>query len=109
MALTVTKTAHPTTGDVKIALGGAYLVFGTIQFDNSYPTGGEAIAVGDLGLSMGPSTILEIFTAFPADGANFSAFDKANGKLKLFTADGTEAANASDQSAVTHRFMALVV
>lgn len=109
MALTVTKTTHPTTGEIKIALGGMYLVFGSIAFDSSYPTGGEPIAVADLGLTFGPSTLVELFTEFPTDGANFSTFDKANGKLKLFTADGVEAANASDQSAVVHRFMALVV
>ena len=106
MALTVAKVTRPGSGTDRHAIGDLYLVHGTITFDSSYPTGGEAITAADLGFAAG--TIMELLTAPPTDGANFSTFDRTNGTLKLFTADGVEAVAASDQSAVVHRFIALV-
>jgi hypothetical protein len=45
MALTITV---PDAG--RTVIGNKRLVFGTIAFDASYPTGGEALTAGDLGL-----------------------------------------------------------
>lgn len=108
MALTITKDEHPVTGSDRIALGGAYLVTGSIAYDDSYTEGGEPVEASDFGLGIGESVILHLSFEPPTDGANYSAFDKANGKVKLFTADGTEAVDATDQSAVEQRFLALV-
>lgn len=66
-----------------------------ITFDNSYPTGGEAVTAGLVGLN----TIQFVIPL--VNGANFSVWDRTNSKLLIYTADGVEAANASDQSAVT--------
>ena len=45
MALTITI---PDAG--RTVIGNKRLVFGTIAFDSSYPTGGEALTAGNLGL-----------------------------------------------------------
>jgi len=45
MALTITV---PDAG--RTVIGNKRLVIGTIAFDSSYPTGGEALTAGDLGL-----------------------------------------------------------
>ena len=45
MALTITI---PDAG--RTVIGNKRLVFGTLAFDASYPTGGEALTAGDLGL-----------------------------------------------------------
>lgn len=90
MALTITTRLTDTT------LKGATLKAVSIAFDSSYPTGGEAIVAADLGLD----SAIDIF--IPAvNGANFAVYDRTNGKLLLYTADGTEASASSDQSAVS--------
>lgn len=94
MAATVTVLATIPTKDNDI-------VFATVGFDSSYPTGGEAVTAADLGLS-------GIVTggAFGADDAKYHAYwDNANRKMILYVEDGTtgieaQAANTSDQSAV---------
>lgn len=89
MALSFTEHAQWIAGDKQF-------VAGEITFDSSYPTGGEAVAS-----SISPH--LEQVTsvlAFPS-GAEVPVWDNANDKLLLYTADGTEATNTSDQSGVS--------
>ena len=96
MALTITTRLIDTT------LKGATLVAATVAFDNSYPTGGEAVTASDFGLDS------EIFAIIPANGgADVVSYDRTNGKLTIHTADGTEATNASDQSAVSRDVLVL--
>lgn len=64
----------------------------SIAFDSSYPTGGEAFTAADLGLG----TI--DFISFSTDGNNSVVWDRANSKLKVFTAAGAEVANATNLS-----------
>jgi hypothetical protein len=67
----------------------------TFAFDNSYPTGGEDIsALFNLFRS-----VSAVFVSGPA--TRLYEVDYTNKKLKLFTAIGTEATNASDQSSIT--------
>lgn len=101
---TITKVAHPSQANDKHAVGDVWLVHGTYQFDSSYPTNGEVLAASDFGDF---TTILDFFPF--ASGAEVPVFDKANLKVKLFLSDGLEATNASDQSAVTVRYFALLV
>ena len=96
MALTITPRVTDTT------LKGATLVAATVAFDSSYPTGGEAIAAADLGLDAAID-----FAVVTTGGADVVVWDRATGKLKIFTADGTEATNASDQSAVSRDILFL--
>lgn len=64
----------------------------SITFDNSYATGGEALTPAMLGLGTVD------FVSFSTNG-NFSVvWDRANNKLKAFTAAGAEVANATDLS-----------
>lgn len=102
MALTISR--HPTPEQfIRFGRGNVVAFACKVTFDNSYPTGGEAIAASDFGLS----TIA--FVAVNAQSGvvtKFVRWDSANSKLLIYIEDGTsgisaEAANASDQSAVT--------
>jgi len=90
MALTFTEAHKGVQGAVRVWEG-------TVTFDSSYPTGGEAVAAADFGFNT------EILTVLPVSdtGAEVTAWDSANSKVLVYTADGTQASNASDQSAVT--------
>lgn len=79
------------------------------QFDNSYATGGEALAPADLGLSAFRFVMLEE----DADGYVVK-FDRANNKLMLFVEEAVaaggpllEVAAATDVSAVVVRVLAI--
>lgn len=80
------------------------IVFGTIAFDSSYPTGGEAVdAPGDSGyhhLQVGPA------------GGYVGYWDKANQKLIAYqqsaaTSALTQVPNTTDLSAVSFPFIGL--
>ena len=91
MALTVTETTNTVFGDKRV-------VFAQVTFDDSYPTGGEALAASDF-----PSlaAIEEVVVASQSPGGTEQVlYDRTNKKLMVFTADGTQATNASDQSGV---------
>lgn len=75
-----------------------------VTFDNSYPTGGEAMAASDFGLSqlygvipMGSNTL----------GNRVLYWNQATGKMMLFTALGTEATDSSDQSTIITNVVAV--
>lgn len=104
MALTVTPTADAVTAAKRHVIGDIRIVYGEIQFDNSYPTGGEAIVAKDLGFDVRIDEIF--FQPFDNAASRIAVYDKAAGKVKLFTAMSTEAANASDQSTIKVRFVA---
>lgn len=74
---------------------------GLLTFDSSYPTGGEAVTASTFGFN----TLIDLHV-FPTGGET-PVFDKANSKVLLYTADGTQATNASDQSAIAVRYMAI--
>lgn len=95
MALTFSNEEMHVLGDMRV-----WLV--SINFDNSYPTGGEAIATSDLS---GCSSIAFAQVGSVDDATYRCTWDRTNSKLKLYVEDGTsgieaEAANTSDQSAV---------
>lgn len=82
--------------------GGLKSWSGVITFDNSYPTGGEAITAANFGMSSISSVII-----VPTGGTRLFAWDKANSKILVYTALSTEAANASDQSSVSIQVLVL--
>lgn len=104
MALTITRAKDPTTSSERRVIGDCRLITGEIQFDNSYPTGGEAITAAELGFD---KSVFELFFNHDPAASRIPVYDKANGKIKLFTALSTEAANASDQSTIKVRFLAV--
>ncbi len=71
MGLTVTNIRNDNWGNTK-------LVWGSIAFDSSYPTGGESLS----GLNVGLSTI-DYFRADPRSGYIFE-YDYTNSKLKAY-------------------------
>lgn len=93
MALTITLTDdNAVDGDKRVRRG-------TIQFDNSYPTGGEAVSAADLKLNG-----IESFNCdnVSRQGNRLIAVNMGLAPsvvvLVVYTALGTEALNASDQS-----------
>ena len=83
-----------------------------VTFDNSYPTGGEAVSLASIGLNW-VSRVQIVFDAWP-DGATVTTATHGRQvvpdistptapKLKVYTANDTEATNTSDQSQVVQR------
>lgn len=89
MALTFSRNKRSVHGDQKVWMG-------KVTFDSSYPTGGEAITPSDFNMSSDVDVVLVASNT----GAEVVAWDDANDKLLVYTADGTEATNSSDQSSV---------
>jgi len=96
MALTIANEDRWISGD-------RVNVTATVTFDNSYPTGGEAIAASDFS---GLSQIDYLSVNAHSDVATKDVvWDRTNSKLLIYIEDGTsgieaEAGNTSDQSAV---------
>lgn len=76
----------------KTMVADRYFTFTTIDFDSSYPTGGESLTDGDLGLN---DDNFDCFIHFKA-GYNFE-YDKANQKVLVYWGDNN---NASDGPSV---------
>lgn len=101
MALTVTIADPPVFAEFTGQKG---YKRGTIQFDTTYPVGGEAFTAADLGMATVQN--LQFTTNKPLTGTttNYATWDKANSKIQLFGSNGAapaalvEAATA-DQSA----------
>jgi|SRR5688572_22743211 len=101
MALTIARLAE----NIPLGRGDKAVGFFQVTFDNSYPTGGEAIAASDFGFDS--IDFADVNSRSDVTGKTV-AWDRANSKLLVYTdlaADGisAEAANASDQSAVIVR------
>ena len=82
-----------------------------VTFDNSYPTGGEAIVAADLGLTT-LREVISVMTVAPLPFTSTVKWDRPNSKLFISVEDGTsgvnaEAGSASDQSAVIALVMAI--
>lgn len=75
MALTMKSLAYNHVGQ-------QYMVTGTTDFDSSYPTGGEALTAGLLGLG-----VLDFFQAYPSNQIVFQ-WDKTNAKLLAIAPTG---------------------
>lgn len=103
MAVSVSTTRTDTVGRY------TKYTTGTITFDSSYPTGGEALLPTNVGLS----SKVEFISVSPADGYVFE-YDYANNKVKAYwpTSDATapcpgeEVAASTNLSTVTCRYIA---
>lgn len=102
MALAVTNVSNIFAGNSKTGAT-KHITTATVTFDSSYPTGGEDVTEADLGLT----NVDAVFVNQDIDGAEQVVFDPATDKLLVFTADGTEAGAASDQSGVTVQILAV--
>jgi len=99
MALTFTQNFQSTFGNKKVR---QY----KITFDNSYPTGGEAVAASDFGLKK-IDVLDPCGSAVKSDASDALAvgWDQTNSKITLYTSNGAAAAklleftNTGDASA----------
>lgn len=96
MAATITENESTILGSKRV-------VFATYTFDDSYPTGGEAVAASEFDSLTAIEHI--VIASQDVGGGEQVVWDKANAKLLVFTADGTEATNTSDQSGVSVELM----
>lgn len=87
-----------TTSLTAASLGDQSAFYGTFTFDDSYPTGGEAITAATFGL-----TFLNFLIIQDKGGsAVLAAWDQTNSKIKAYVrTTGVEVANAVDLSATT--------
>ena len=86
------------TSEVQTVFGDKQVRWGTVTFDVSYPTGGEALAAS---LFSGLSLIeMVIVASQDIGGGEQVLWDPTAETLMVFTADGTEASDTSDQSGV---------
>ena len=88
MVLTLTKLRRTVVGNMRLAIY-------QVTFDNSYPTGGEALTAADLGLSS-----IEIMKTDGGDGGYVPQFDYANNKMLMFEA-GADGAALDEVTATT--------
>ena len=73
-----------------------------ITFDNSYPTGGEAIVAANLGLTT-LREVISVLTLAPLFSEKIVTWDRANSKLTIGVEGAAifvEAGSASDQATV---------
>lgn len=81
MAVSVTRSRVAVPGASKV-------VHGTIAFDSSYPTGGEALSKSTIGLGDRLDSIV-----FEPAGGYVPVYDYTNEKVKMFMGDNNNAAD----------------
>jgi hypothetical protein len=79
------------------------LLFGTVAFDSSYPTNGEAVVAADLGAN-GTNAAIDMLMVTNGETGYVYSWDKSAAKIKAFEAgaDGAaldEVGNTTDISA----------
>ena len=97
MALTIGKTSSGVMGDKRYFIG-------TVAFDSSYPTGGEAVTAASLEFQSAIDGFI-VGSGSALVATKRVAWDPSTSKLTIMVEDGTsgieaEAANTSDQSGV---------
>lgn len=95
MALTLAKVKHG------LGLNNRTHIY-DVTFDNSYSTGGYALTPSTVGL-VTINAVTAVFSGATAANGRIVTYNPTTGKLLVWTAPATEAAGASDQSAVTAR------
>lgn len=82
----------------RFVIGDRVALQASVTFDSSYPTGGEDLTPSLLGGALQQIDWVEC--SVNTAGNRLVVWDRANRKLLLFTALGTEAANASNQATI---------
>lgn len=86
------------------SLGDQKAFYGTFTFDDSYPTGGEAITAATFGLTFLNFLVVQD----KGSSAVLVAWDQTNSKLKAYVrTTGVEVANAVDLSATVVGVLAI--
>jgi hypothetical protein len=91
------------------SLAGYKIVLGTITFDSSYPTGGEAIAASDFGLTAIEAMFFSSDVLAATTALSVLSYDRTTGKVRAVGSNGAapaqlvEIANTTDLSAQISR------
>lgn len=59
-----------------------------VQFDSTYPVGGEAFTAADVGLATIDNMQVTIDKPLTGTTVNYAGWDRANSKLQLFSSNG---------------------
>ena len=106
MALTITTPSGAHTGAAISGGTASKFTIKRIQFDDSYPTGGESLTAGDLGFTAIHAVLID------TESSGFIAqYDYTNEKVEVYEAGADEAAldevgNTDDLSALYIRVVA---
>lgn len=85
----------------RTVMGDRVVIFATVTLDNSYPTGGEAIANTDFS-GLNQIDFLQLSNPSIDDEAITSCYwDRANSKIIVVDAAGAQEGNATDLSSTT--------
>ena len=110
MAITLTRTFD--TYDAANTADRTVMFRGYINWDSSYPTGGEAISVSMLNTAIVAarhagctcSALVDVVPGIPADGSIWTCFDAANSKVLAFVGTtGAQVGNGVDISNVSYK------
>ena len=84
---------------IKTVWGMHRVVLGTMGFDSSYPTGGEAFTIEDMsGGYFGTSSPYEVFCFLEGALGYTLLFRPDTSTIQVFSSAGTEASNGTDLS-----------
>ena len=90
MALTIAPVSVGVAGNRRV-------VVADVTFDSSYDSGGEAFTPALLGLTVIETVLCE------DSGTETIVYDRANGKLRIYTADGTEQGTGTSAATIATR------
>lgn len=103
MAATVTVRAVNAEGMQQDKSGGKVFIEAVVTMDDSYPTGGEAVAVATVeaaaktaGFVVDLSALTGGVASCDSTGTYLGYWDQANGKLMAFSALGTQVTAETD-------------
>jgi len=99
MALTFSSLNFSVAGNKRRTIG-------TVTFDTSYPTGGEAVTANQVGMGK----IEQFLIAFPVSSTpaiRAADYDYTNDKLRVYGENFAEIANATDLSTFSCKFEAV--
>lgn len=85
----------------RIHMGSKFGIIADVTFDDSYPTGGEAITERQLGLN-----VIDLLLVAPSGGNTYEYLPET-GKIKGYTAAATEIADKTDLKAVVVKVFAV--
>lgn len=67
-----------------------------VTFDNSYPTGGEAVTLNQIGIPLFGIATVKSSSASTVDNIVQASYDPATGKVLLWLAAGAQLTNTAD-------------
>jgi hypothetical protein len=106
MALTITN--EPLNFGGLGMTGGRRFRLSTVDFDSSYPTGGEAVTAANFDLPVAIEAVMLVAITDGADVALDAVFDAENSKIIVHAFDDAlEADNATDLSGVSAKFLVI--